>query len=222
MLGRAARRDPALFGKTMALVAGAAGCFALGSYAGRHLATGVAIVAYLAALSCLVVLSLAARRWAGASAVLLAGFGILTGAAVTPTVAYYSATDPRVLWEAGGSAGMVTAACGVAAYLARPDLTRLARVVTSEVLAVLLCGTVLVGERLPPGTIVSSAIAVAVYAAVVITGFLWLRRLRDVESARLLAAAIVAGPVSAFLFVLRSAYQRLVTSRKHQAGSLCP
>lgn len=219
MLERAVRRDPVLFGKTMGLVAGAAGCFALGAYAGRHLATGIAIVAYLAAFCCLFALSVAARRSEGASTVLLAGFGILVGAAVTPTVVYYTTADPRALWEAGVSAGMLTAACGVAAYLTRPDLTYLARVVISEVLAILLCGIVLVYEHMPTGTLVNSGIAMAVYAAAVITGFLWLRRLRDVESARLLAAAIFAGPVSAFLFVMRNAYQRLFAPRRHQAGS---
>src|ERR1700677_1882265 len=209
MLDRA-RRDPALFGETMGLLAGAAGCFALGSYAGRQLATGDAIVAYLAAFCCLLSLPFAARRSQGASTVLLAGFGILAGAAVTPTVVYYSATDPRVLWEAGGSAGMLTAACGVAAYLTRPDLTPLARVVISEVLAIPLCGIVLVYEHMPSGTLVNSGIAFAVYAVVVIIGFLLLRRLRDVESASLLAASIFAGPVSAFYFLLRSPYDRAV------------
>lgn len=220
MRDRAARRDPALFGKTMGLVAGAAGCFSLGSVAGRHLATGIAIVAYLAALCCLLVLRLAARRSEGASTVLLAGFGVLAGAAVTPTVIYYSTADPRALWEAGGSAGMFTAACGVAAYLTRPDQTPLARIVISEVLAVLLCGIVLVCEHMPSGTILTSSVAAAAYAAVVIIGFLWLRRLRDTESACLLAAAILTGPVSAFFYLLRNAYGRFFTLWKRLAGTL--
>lgn len=231
MLDRAAGRDPALpgnalfgkslFGRTMGLVAGAAGCFALGAYAGRHLATGIAIVAYLAALTCLLSLRFAARRSEGASTVLLAGFGMLAGAAVTPTVVYYSATDPRVLWQAGGSAGMFTAACGVAVYLTRRDLAPIARVVISEVLAVLLCGIVLICEHMPRGTLVTAGIAIAVYAVVVIGGFLWLRRLRHVDSARLLAASIFAGPVSAFFFLLRTMHGRAAfTLRKHWAGGL--
>ncbi|MGH3165349.1 MAG: Bax inhibitor-1 family protein [Trebonia sp.] len=222
MPDRAARRDPALFGKTMGMVAGAAGCFALGSYAGRHVATGLAIVAYLAAFGCLLSLSFAARRRAGASSVLLAGFGILAGAAVTPTVVYYSAADPRVLWEAGGSAGMLTAACGVAAYLTLPNLTPLARIVISEALAVLLCGIALVSEHMPRGTLVNSGIAVGVYAAVVILGFLWCRRLRNVESACLLAASIFAGPVSAFFFLLRNAYVNSLTRAQHRPRTLPP
>lgn len=212
MLDRA-RRNPALFGNTMVLLAGAAGCFALGSYAGRHVATGIAILAYLAAMCCLLSLPFAAQRWAKTSTVLLAGFGALAGAAVTPTVMYYSTADPGVLWEAGGSAGMLTAACGVAAYLTRPDLTYLARVVISEVLAILLCGIVLVYEHMPRGALVNSGIAIAVYAVVVIIGFLWLRRLRHVESARLLAASIFAGPVSAFYLLLRNTLGR--ARRRH-------
>jgi FtsH-binding integral membrane protein len=202
-----ARRDPALFGKTMVLVAGAAGCFALGAYAGRSLATGIAIVAYLAALWCLLCLRFAARRRAGASTVLLVAFGILTGAALAPTIVYYTAVDPRVLWDAGGAAGLFTAACGAGAYLTRPDLPRLARVLLSEVLAVLACGIVLVCEHMPSGAVTNSAIAVAAYAVAVILGFLLLRR--DGESARLLAAAIFAWPVNAFFFLVRNTYGRI-------------
>jgi modulator of FtsH protease len=221
MLDRA-RRDPALFGKTMVLLAGAAGCFALGSYAGRHVATGVAIVAYLAAACCLLSLPFAARRSAGTSTVLLAGFGVLAGAAVTPTVVYYGAADPRVLWEGGGGAGMLTAACGVAAYLTRPALTPLARVVMSEVLAILLCGIVLIYEHMPRGTLVNSGIAIAVYALVVVIGFLLFRRLRNVESACLLAASILAGPVSAFYFLLRNTYANAFTRMQHRPRTMPP
>jgi modulator of FtsH protease len=222
MSDRRSGRDPALFGKTMAVVSGVAGCFALGSYSGRHLATGIAVVAYLAAFCCLLVLHFAARRSEGASTVLLAGFGILAGAAVAPTVVYYSAADTRVLWEAGGSAGLFTAACGVAAYLTRRDLTPLARVVISEVLVVLLCGIALVSEHMPRGILLNSGIAIAVYAVVVIFGFLLCRRLRNVESARLLAASIFAGPVSAFFFLLRNAYVNAFTWMQHRPRTLPP
>lgn len=218
MVERAALFEKALFGKTMGLVAAAAGCFALGAYAGRHLATGVAIVAYLAALACLLSLRFAARRRATASAVLLAIFGVLTGAALTPTVVYYTAADPRVLWEAGGAAGLFTAACGVAAYLTRPRLPRMARVLLSEVLAILICGIVLVSEHLPRGALANSGIAVGAYGVVVILGFAWQRRLRNVDSARLLAASIFAVPVNAFFFVLRNPFTRV----KRGARSLFP
>jgi hypothetical protein len=220
MPDRAMSRDPALFGKTMVVVACAAGCFALGCYAGRGMATGVAIASYLAALCCLVVLRLAARRSAGASAVLLAGFAMIAGAAAAPTAVYYSPAGPRVLWEAAGGAGLLTAACGVAACLTLPGLPLLARLVIFEVVAILLCGIVLVGERLPSGAVVSSAIAAAGYAAAVIAGFSLLRRLGGPGSARLLAAGIVTGPVSALACLLRVACRSAFPSLKHRAGTL--
>ena len=197
---RLARRDPALFAATMALVAGAAGCFALGAYAGRYIGTGLAILAYVAAFCCLLALRFAAHRSAGASTVLLALLGLLLGAALAPTVAY-SAADPRAVICAGGAAALFTAACAAGHYLSEPDLPPLGRMLVAEVLAVCGLGVALVLERTPSGSLVNAGIAVAAYAAVVALGFALLRRMTHVRSAPLLAASILATPVSPLFFV---------------------
>lgn len=201
---RVARRDPALFSRTLGLIAAAAGCFALGAYAGPHVTTGIAIVAYVAAFGCMLTLRLAARRRAIAAAVLMLAFCAVTGLALAPTVAYYTGTDPPAMWQAGGMAGMFTAAFGVAGCLARPRLAWLARILLSEALAMLLCGIVLVSEYMAVPTIGYAAIAVAAYFSLAAGGISLLRRTRDFTSAPLLAASVFAAPANAFFFVLRN------------------
>ncbi|HEX6449124.1 MAG TPA: hypothetical protein VF060_06665 [Trebonia sp.] len=204
MRSRLTRRKPALFSQALALIAAAAGCFALGAYTAPHLATGIAIVAYLVAFGCLLSLSFAARRRATASTVLMLAFGAATGLAIAPTAVYYAAADPRVMWQAAGMAGLFTAACGVAGWLARPGLTWLSRILLSEALAILLCGIVLVSEYMALTAIGDAAIAVAAYLSLAVLGLSVLRRTREFTSAPLLAASVFAAPADAFFFVLRN------------------
>lgn len=204
MRSRTPRREPALFSQALALIAAAAGFFALGAYTGPHLATGIAIVAYVVAFGCLLSLSFAARRRAAASTVLMLAFGVATGLAIAPTAVYYAAADPRVMWQAGGMAGLFTAACGVAGWLARPGLSWLGRILLSEALAMLLCGIVLVSEYMALAAIGDAAIAVAAYLSLAVLGLSVLRRTRQFTSAPLLAASVFAAPADAFFFVLRN------------------
>lgn len=204
MRWRVTARDPALFSRTLGLIAAAAGCFALGAYAGPHVATGLAIVGYIAAFGCLLWLRFAARRRAMAAAVLMLAFGAVTGLALAPTVTYYTGADPPVVWQTGGMAGMFTAACGVAGCLGRPRLPWLARILLSEVLAMLLCGIVLVSEYMALPEIGYAAIAVAMYFSLAVLGISLVRRTRNVTCAPLLAASVFAAPADAFFFVLRN------------------
>jgi uncharacterized protein len=201
---RSPRRDPVLFAQSLGLIAAAAVAFALGAYTGPHLATGIAIVAYLAALVILLALRFAARRSAWSSTVLLLAFGAAVGLALAPTAVYYSAPNPRLLWQAGSMAGLFTAACGVAGCLLRPGLAWLARILLSEALAMLLCGIVLMSEYMALPAIGYAAIAVATYFSLAVVGISLVRRTRDVTSAPLLAASVVSVPADAFFFVMRN------------------
>jgi uncharacterized protein len=200
------RRDPALFAQALGLIAAVPGAFALGAYSGPHLATGIAIVAYLAALVILLALRVAARRSAGSSTVLLLAFGAVAGLALAPTVVYYSAANQRLLWQAGGMAALFTAAGGVAGYLVRPGLPWLARILASEALAMLLCGIVLMSEYMALPAVGYAAIAVATYFSLAVLGISLVRRTREFTSAPLLAASVVAGPADAFFFVVRNSF----------------
>jgi FtsH-binding integral membrane protein len=204
---RLARPGPALFAATMALVAGAAGCFVLGAYVGSFISTGLALLAYIAVFCCLLALRFAARGNAVASMILLGVLGLLVGVALAPTVAY-SAADPQALIYAGGATALFTAACAAAAYLGEPDLPALGRLLAAEVLAVCGLGVALVLERAPRDSLVNAGIAIAAYAALGVIGFGLLRRVVHIRSAPLLAASILAAPVSPLFFVASAIRRR--------------
>jgi modulator of FtsH protease len=195
-----------LFPGALGFIAATAGCFAAGAWAGSHLATGIALVAYLAAFCCLLSLPVAARRSPGLSAVLMPAFGVAAGLALMPTAAYYAMADPRLLWQAGGMAGLFTAAFGLAARLSRPGLPSLARILLSEALAMALCGIVLLSEYMALPAIGWAAVAVAAYFSLAVLGISLVRRTRDITSAPLLAASVFASPANAFFFAARNAF----------------
>ena len=127
-MGTAARGQAhALFAQTMGYVAVTAGLFALGAWAGRDLAGGVGIVAFIAAFACLIGMQFAVRRSVPLTVGLLGAFGLLIGLAVAPTVAYYGSMDPQALWQAGGATALFIAGFGAAGYATRRDLVPVAR-----------------------------------------------------------------------------------------------
>src|ERR1700722_62794 len=96
-------RSLTLFGQTMIYVAGTAGLFALGAYAGRNLSESLGWVWFIVAIASLFGMNFTSRRSVFATTLLLGAFGILMGLATAPLLAYYAATDPTVLWQAGGA-----------------------------------------------------------------------------------------------------------------------
>jgi FtsH-binding integral membrane protein len=102
--------------------------FALGTWLGHNLTGGVGIVAFSDAFACLIGMRFAAWRSLQLTVGLLTAFGLLTGLAVAPAIAYYGSMDPRTLWQAGGATALFMAAFGAAGYATRRDLTAIARV----------------------------------------------------------------------------------------------
>lgn len=196
-------RTRTLFGQTMGLVAVTAAFFALGSYAGRDLTHGAAIAAYIAAFACLLIMRFTVRRSATASTVLLLVFGVLIGVAMSPTLTYYAATNPRILWQAGGATALFIAAFGAIGYLTRHDLSWLARISFFALLALIVFGLVLVFVHIPHGSLLYSAIGLVVFAGLTMVDFQRLRRSQGLNSAPLLAASIFLDALNVFLFFLR-------------------
>src|ERR1700722_4038222 len=104
-----ADRTRTLFGQVMWYVAATAGVFALGSYLGRDLSHGAAIITFIAAFACLIGMNFAVRRSAGLTTGLLLAFGVLLGVALAPTLTFYAATNPQVLWQGGGATALFLA-----------------------------------------------------------------------------------------------------------------
>ena len=138
---QAAQRDRThtLFGQTMGYVAVTAGFFALGAYLGRNLSEGWAFVWFIIAFACLIGMNFAVRRSQGLSVVLLLVFGTAIGLAMAPLLSYYAATDPQVLWQAGGATALFIAGFGAAGYATRRDLSALARVSFWALIALIVC-----------------------------------------------------------------------------------
>jgi uncharacterized protein len=192
----------ALFSQTMAYVAGTAGLFALGAWAGHNLSGGVSIVAFIAAFACLIGMRFAAKRSPQASTALLAVFGLLMGLAVAPTVAYYGSMDPRALWEAGGATALFIAGFGAAGYATRRDLSGLARVSFWALLALIVLGIVLIFVNIPGADLAYSVLGLVIFAGFTMFDFQRLRTNTDAASAPLLAASIFLDVVNVFFFFL--------------------
>jgi uncharacterized protein len=196
-------RTRTLFGQTMGLVAVTAAFFALGAYAGRNLSHGVAIVAYIAAFVCLIIMNFAVRRSATASTVLLFVFGVLIGVATSPVLVYYATTNPRILWQAGGATALFMAVFGAAGYATRRDLSWLWRVSFIALIALLIFGIVLIFVHIPHGSLIYAVIGLVVFAGLTMVDFQRLQRSQGMDSAPLIAASIFLDALNVFLFFLR-------------------
>jgi FtsH-binding integral membrane protein len=202
---RAIARDRSLtlFGQTMAYVAATAGFFALGAYAGRNLSESLGWVWFIAAIACLFAMNFTAGRSIPATSFLLGAFGVLIGLATAPLLVYYAATDPAIVWEAGGATALFIAGFGTAGYLIRHDLTALARVAFVALLALIIFGIVLIFVRIPQGTLIYAVLGLIIFAALTMFDFQRLRRSKDIASAPLMAASIFLDILNVFLFFLR-------------------
>lgn len=196
-------RTRTLFAHTMGLVALTAGFFALGSYAGRNLSHGAAIVAYIAAFACLLLMRFAVRRSPGAATVLLLIFGVLMGAASAPVLVYYAAANPRILWQAGGATALFVAAFGTLGYITRRNLFWLARVSFIALLALLVFGIILIFVRIPHGSLIYAVLGLVVFAGLTMVDFQRLRRSQGLDSAPQIAASIFLDVLNVFFFFLR-------------------
>jgi FtsH-binding integral membrane protein len=203
-LGADARdRTHTLFGQVMGYVAVTAGFFALGSYLGRNLGHGWALVSYIAAFACLIAMNFAVRKAAGLTVGLLFAVGILLGLGLAPTLTYYASANPQVLWQSGGATALFIAGFGAAGYATRRDLSGLARVCFWALLALIIFGIVMIFVRIPGGSLIYSILGLVIFAGLTMFDFQRLRRSRDLDSAPLIAASIFLDALNVFLFFLR-------------------
>jgi FtsH-binding integral membrane protein len=191
-----------LFGQVMMLVALAAGFFTLGCYAGRNLSPGWSIVWFIAGFGCLIALNFAVRR-GRAGVPLLMAVGLFLGLAMGPTIAYYSATSPKALWQAAGATALFMLGFGVAGYASRRDLSALGRISFFALIVLILAGIVLIFVHIPAAQMLYSIIGLLVFAGLTMFDFQRLRRTRDISSAPVLAASIFLDALNVFLFFLR-------------------
>src|SRR5258707_11077155 len=203
--GGTATRDQThtLFGQTMGYVAVTGGFFALGAYLGRNLHPGWAIVGFIAAFVCLISMNFTVRRSGTVTAGLLFAVGVLVGVAVSPTIVYYTTTNPQAVWQAGGAAALFVAGFGAAGYATRRDLSGIARVCFFALIALIVVRVVLIFVRIPHRSLIFSVLGLVVFAGLALFDFQRLRRSKDLSSAPLIAASIFLDLLNVFLFFLR-------------------
>jgi len=202
--GTAARdRTRTLFGQTMWYVAVTAGMFALGSYLGRNLSEGWAIVWFIVAFACLIAMNFTVRRSTGLTVALLLLVGATLGLAMAPVLVYYASTNPQALWQAGGATALFIAGFGTAGYATRRDLSGIARLCFWALIALIVFGIVLIFVNIPHGSLIYSVIGLVIFAGLTAYDFQRLRRSTDWDSAPLLAASIFLDALNVFLFFLR-------------------
>src|SRR5271166_5527390 len=174
--GRSEAVDTAtLFGATMFLVAATTGFFALGAYLGRDLPYEMGWVWFIVAFACLFGLQLAVRRSMGAATVLLLVFGLLIGLAVAPTVAYYARTNPQVVWQAGGATALFMVGFGAAGWVARRDLSGVARIALVALIALIIFGIVAIFVQIPHSDLIYAVAGLVIFAALTAFDFQRLR-----------------------------------------------
>jgi FtsH-binding integral membrane protein len=197
-----AEQAQTLFGQTMTLVAATTGLFALGSYLGRNLTEGWGWVFFIGAFACLIAMRFAVRQSASPALGLLFGFGVLMGLATAPTIAYYAATDPRTVWQAGGATALFMVGLGAAGYGSRRDLSGIARLSFWGLVGLIALGIVMIFVSIPGGALVYSVAGLVIFAGLTMVDFQRLRLSNDSASAPLLAASIFLDGLNVFLLFL--------------------
>ena len=196
-------RTATLFGQTMGLVALTAAVFAAGAYGGRNASWGVGLCCYIGAFVCLIIMRFAARRSPVMATVLLIVFGVLLGVASSPTLVYYSTTQPEVLWQAGGATALFMGVFGAAGFATKRDLAWLWRISFIALLVLFAFGIILIFVHIPHGSLIYAILGLVVFAGLTMVDFQRLRRTQGLSSAPLLAASIFLDALNVFFFFLR-------------------
>jgi len=192
-----------LFGQVMWLVALAAGCFALGCYAGRDLSAGWSIVWFIAGFGCLIALNFARRASSAVSVTLLLAMGLLLGLGMGPVVAYYTVTSPQAVWQAAGATALFMAGFGAYGYATRRDLSMVGRISFFALVGLIIFAIILIFVKIPHGDLIYAILGLVIFAGLTMFDFQRLRRSQDMASAPLIAASIFLDALNVFLFFLR-------------------
>jgi modulator of FtsH protease len=196
-------RTPTLFGRVMGLVALTVGCSTAGAYAAREIGGGVWLIAWIAALVCLIGLNVASSRSNdGLALALLLAFGLLIGVSVSSTVNYYATTDPTAVRQALGATALFVGGLGAGGYAIRRDLSFLYRALFWALLALIAAGIVLIFVHIPGAYTVYALAGLAIFGLYTVVDFNRLRRAGR-DQAIPLAAGIFLDVLNVFLLFLR-------------------
>ncbi len=192
-----------LLGQVMFLVAIALAFAAAGTYIGRDLAYGTAMICEFGALGMLIVqMFVPALRMGSVGMAWMFALALLLGLGLGPVIAYYSTSDPSALYEAAGGTALTVGAMGSYGFATSRDLTRWMRPLFWALLGVFGISILLIligsGEHL----VLNIAIYVIVSAYLAIY-FQLVRRVATERDVVWLATGVFINIVNIFLTLLR-------------------
>ena len=193
----------AVFARTMGLVAGTVGVFALGAWAGQDLSFGWAIAFYIAGFGCLIGLSFSRNRSHTFALTLLFAMGALLGLALGPTItAYIEAFGAGLVAQAAGATALFIAGFGAWGYATRRDLAPLARMAFFGLLALIVFGIVAIFVSIPAEQLIWCIVGLGLFAIFTMYDFQRLKSAHP-DDAVWLAASIFVDILNVFLFMLQ-------------------
>ncbi len=192
-----------LFSHVMWLVALAAGCFALGCYAGRDLSVGWSIAWFIVGFGCLIALNFARRASAAASIALLLFMGLFLGSRDGPGGRLLHRSSPQVVWQAAGATALFIAGFGAFGYATRRDLSIVGRISFFALVGLIIFAIILIFAKIPGADLIYSILGLVVFAGLTMFDFQRLRRSQNMATAPLIAASIFLDALNVFLFFLR-------------------
>ena len=192
-----------LLGRVMALVAVAIGFLALGSWLGRDLSNGVALLCSLAGFGMLLVQAFAGDRFRTGDLAIgwLFSIALVIGLGLGPVLAFYASADPATITGAIVVTALVVAAMAAGGLLVGGDLVGWLRPLTSLVLGLVVVSLALalLGDGGSP--LLSIGIAV-VSALLLLVDFNYVRSHATEDDVVLLATGIFVSIVNIFLSLL--------------------
>ena len=195
-------RSRAIFGQTMGLVAVTAAVAGFGAYLGRDLSRGVAFVAIIGAIVCIVAMNAAIKRSEQLAIGLLFGMGALIGVSAGPILAYYASVNPSALWQSAGTTALFIGALGAFGYATRRDLSMIGRISFFALLGLIVFGLVLMFVSIPGGNVIYAVLGLVIFSGYTMYDFQRLRRADSIKAAPLLAASIFLDIFNVFLLML--------------------
>lgn len=192
-----------LLGKVMSLVAVSIGVLALGSFIGRDIDRGTALVCSLAGVGMLFVQAFGGPRFrvGNFATTWLFGVALLLGLGLGPALSYYVSADPSVITQSAGVTALVVAATGTTGFLVGRDLVGWIRPLTFAVFGLVLLSLtiVLFGNGDSP---LLSLVVAGVSAALILVDFNYLRRHGTEDDVVVLATGIFISIVNIFISLL--------------------
>lgn len=192
----------ALLGQVMFLVAVALGFLALGSYIGRDLSEGTAMICFFAGFGMLIVANFVDRLRVGTFAVVwLYTVALLLGLGLGPALNQLLTVQPEVVSTAAAGTALATIGAGAIGFFVSKDLAPWMRPLSLVILGAVGVGIFLliIGTSAPPFL---SFVILIVSTLLIVVDFNYLRKHGTEADAVWLATGIFVSIINIFLSLL--------------------